>query len=214
MQFGRSPATSSARFRAQNLRLSLTLLLAVALAALFVGAPRASAQDEVTLDAGGDTLELHGSRNMPPDNPRVEPILKKYPDKLVVICVAGCDGKSRAVQVLTPPSEARTAAYMPTAGDMGSANKGKRGSGKQAFGPPRPAKGDAKVAIAGDEVVCLAGCSRKPGQVVQRISNLPPEKAVAPPPSRPAKLDALPKLPENKRALENERPNEPLDVDP
>jgi hypothetical protein len=45
-----------------------------------------------------------------------------------------------------------------------------------------------------NDVVCLAGCNGKPGQVVQRISGLP-----APPKAAPVSKDALPRVPEDKK---------------
>ena len=116
-------------------------------------------------------------------NPRVRSILAAHPNQFVVICVAGCDGKPKAVQVLPRPVERRVGQFVPSAAKMG----------KPASGPQRSGTAAGSMAATENDVVCLAGCNSKPGQVLQRISGLP-----APPKAAPAaSQDALPRIPEN-----------------
>ena len=61
----------------------------------------------------------------------------------------------------------RTAEYRPSAA-------GPEGNGKGAR--------NRFAAYEGDDVVCLAGCSGRPGQVVQRNFDLPPPPVVPKPP--------------------------------
>jgi hypothetical protein len=141
------------------------LALTAALACLL--SLNARADDKVTVEAGGRAPETEDTGGgMPSSNPRVRPILAAHPGQLVVVCVAGCDGKPRAVQVLPGPVTARVGGYVPSAGKID----------KEVYGPPHP----GKLAGAADaDVVCLAGCTGRPGQVVQRVSDLPPPKRPA-----------------------------------
>jgi hypothetical protein len=68
----------------------------------------------------------------------------------------------------------------------------------EVYGPPRPAALAGKTAPQANDVVCVAGCTGRPGQVVQRISGLPPSEKV--------------KLPHKRR--DEQKRNEPLDINP
>jgi hypothetical protein len=134
----------------------------LAAAALCVVNPQAHATD-VKVDAGGDAIDLHPGRGMPDTNPRVKSILAAHPNDFVTICVAGCDGKSKVVQILPRPVTTRSGEVVPS-------------SAKDTYGPPKPGK-SAQRASAADEnndVICLAGCMGKSGQVLQRVKDLPP----------------------------------------
>jgi hypothetical protein len=157
--------------RQQIQRLAWLLLSALGLMALLsLGGNRARA-DEVTLDEGGAIDDVSVHTGMSASNPRVEPILAAHPGKFVVICVAGCPGKPSAVQVLPGPAAARVGGYVPTMGKMGSTR----------YGPPRPAKLAAQTAEQDNNVICEAGCPGRAGQIVQRMTGLPPvEKATSP----------------------------------
>jgi hypothetical protein len=123
-------------------------------------------------------------------NPRVKPFLAAHPDQFVVLCVAGCNGKPKIVQLLPRPLKARTAEYLPSAAGPEDKGKGSR---------------DHFVGDEGDDVVCLAGCSGKPGQVVQRNLDLPP-LVVAKPPQEKTSDAAPPETPDKR--------SEPLDIHP
>ena len=135
-------------------------VLAAALCIAFVQAARA--QDQVILDQGGDVLDLNAGGNMSATNARVAPILKSYPDQYAVVCVAGCIGKPHVVQLLPKPVAARAGEYVPTNAKIGD----------EVYGPTRPAETLAQNDK--NDVVCIAGCVGKPGQVLQRINDLPP----------------------------------------
>jgi hypothetical protein len=146
----------------------------------------ARAEGKVGLDEGGTVVDADDAGGgMSSSNPRVQPILAAHPARYVVICVAGCDGKPQAVQVLPRPVTARVGGFLPSTAKMGN----------ETYGPPRPATLADKTASTQNDVVCLAGCSGRPGQVVDRIADLPPPRK------------AVPKARKDKR-------NEPLDVDP
>lgn len=169
------------------------LLLAGALVAA-AGISRISAveaEDAVVID-GQDAPNLDGGKGMKASNPRVKPLLEAYPDKFVVLCVAGCSGpKAKVVQLLPKPVRARSAAYVPSAGtpDVKSA-RGRYSAGE------------------GDDVICLAGCSGRPGQVVQRNLDLPPLPLPPKPAPAPEKTtEAAPPKPAPTGP-------EPLDVHP
>ncbi len=73
-------------------------------------------------------MDVHSAKvkGMPATNPRVKPILAAHPDQLVVICVAGCDGKPKAVQILPRPIAGRAAEYVPSAATRAGASTGRR----------------------------------------------------------------------------------------
>jgi hypothetical protein len=106
------------------------------------------------------------------------------------LCVAGCSGKPRIVQLLARPVNTRMTEYRPSAA-------GPMGKGKGA----RHRFADYE----GDDVVCLARCSGRPGQVLQRNFDLPPP--VVPKPPQEETSEAAPPAPPEKKP-------EPLDIHP
>ena len=101
--------------------------------------------DEVA-DESTDVVSV-GQTGMPASNARVQPILVKHRNQFVVVCVAGCRGQVNLVQVLPKPVRKRTAQFVPAAFFGGTAAES-------------------------DDVICLAGCDKKAGQVVQRMQGL------------------------------------------
>ncbi len=135
----------------------------------------ARADSKVELDDAGKVVDTEDTGGgMPSSNPRVSPILAAHPGQFVVICVAGCDGKPHAVDILPRPVGARVGGFVPSTAKMGN----------ETYGPPRPTALADKNAGTADDVLCLAGCISRPGQVVQRISDLPPPARAAPRASR------------------------------
>ena len=179
----RAIARSRATERAQGA--AWVVLSLLGLMALLYAFP-ARAADEVAVDEGGTVVDVDAGGGMPSSNPRVRPILAAHPGRYVVICVAGCDGKPRAVQVLPGPVTARVGGFVPSIAKLGN----------QSYGPPRPA--GKEMAAQTNDVVCVAGCVGRPGQVVQRISGLPP----------PRRAKAL------ERKTSGDKRNEPLDINP
>lgn len=135
-------------------------LLAGAAAVLY---PTPAPAEDDTLIEGGKVYNSDdvSDRGMPASNPRVRSILAAHPNELVTVCVAGCD-RPTVVQMLPKPREKRIASMRTTSG----------GADLQ---PPQP----AYDLIDRDAVMCVAGCAGRPGQVVQRLPNLPAVK-VAP----------------------------------
>jgi hypothetical protein len=142
------------------------------MAALYLMQPFAArAADEVVMDDGGDIVDVNsGSRDMQASNPRVKSILAAHPDQYVVVCVAGCDGKPKAVQILPRRVMGREGAFVPTTGK----------TGRRVYGPPRPGQSAAAAAAKRDDIVCVAGCMGRPGQVLQHVSDLPAPVKVKP----------------------------------
>lgn len=101
--------------------------------------------DEVP-DGRTDVVTI-GQTGMPPSNARVRPILVKHRNQFVVVCVAGCKGQDSLVQVLPKPVRKRTGLFVPAA----------------FFG---------ETVAESNDVICLAGCDKKAGQVVQRMQGL------------------------------------------
>ena len=136
--------------------------LVLAAAALCIVTSRAHAND-VKVDAGGDAIDLHSGVGMPGTNPRVKSILAAHPNDFVTICVAGCDGKSKVVQILPRPVTGRAGEVV-------------QSSAKDTYGPPKPGKAAQRTSAADEnnDVICLAGCMGKAGQVLQRVKDLPP----------------------------------------
>jgi hypothetical protein len=165
------------------------VLAGAMLAAVGVGLwhiPAVLAEDATVVD-GQDPVDTYGS-GMPSSNPRVKSILASHPDQFVVLCVAGCGDKTaKIVQMLPRPVKARTAEFQPSA----AGPEGKAKSAKGSF-----------AADESDDVVCVAGCTGKPGQVVQRNLDLPApivtkpkgktSDAAPPPDKRPEPLDIHP----------------------
>jgi hypothetical protein len=142
------------------------------MAALYLMQPFAArAADEVVMDDGGDVIAARSSgHDMPASNPRVKSILAAHPDQYVVVCVAGCDGKPKAVQILPRPVMGRQGAFVPAKGKME----------RKVYGPPAPGQSAAAAAAKRDDVVCVAGCLGRPGQVLQHVSDLPAPVKVKP----------------------------------
>lgn len=160
----RQAALACESVRAGGLQLGFALCLAAAIGWLAL-AP-AKAANEVVVDEGGTAVDdVSPGGGMPASNPRVKSILATHPDANVVVCVAGCGGKSRAVQILPRTVSGRTGTFVPSAARMGDS----------VYGPPQPgSSGALRAAAREDDVVCIAGCAGKPGQVVQRLPDLPP----------------------------------------
>ena len=164
------------------------ILAAARIALLHI--PAVQAEDAVVVNSQNapDLDNYHGG--MSASNPRVEPFLEARPDQFVVLCVAGCNGaKSKIVELLPRPVKGRAAEFQPSA-----ARPEDKGKGKGQF-----------AAEDIDDVVCLAGCTGKPGQVLQRDLDLPPP-VVAKPAQEKTSDAAPPGKPENAP--------EPLDTHP
>jgi hypothetical protein len=156
----------------------------VALASAAALAP-ASAAGPMKVDEGGsDVLDLHPARGMAATNPLVREILAAHPDQFAVICVAGCNGKTRIVQLLPKPVTGRAAENVPSAARMD----------RGVYGPPRPGKAQHTTDVdEADDVVCMAGCIGRPGKVLQRITDLPLPARMPPKAHRQKQpLDVLP----------------------
>jgi hypothetical protein len=153
--------------------------------------PAVQAEDAIVVNGqDAPNLDDYGG-GMARSNPRVKPLLEAHPDQFVVLCVAGCNGpKSKIVQLLPRPVNARTAEFQPSAAGPESKDKGKGGAG----------------ASEGDDVVCIAGCPGKRGQVLQRDLDLPPPVVTKPP--QEASDEPPPAEPPAPRAPE------PLDIHP
>jgi hypothetical protein len=152
--------------------------------------PAVQAEDAVVVN-GQDAPDLDNYRGgMAASNPRVKPFLEAHPDQFVVLCVAGCNGpKSKIVELLPRPVKGRAAEFQPSAA-----------------GPEDKGKGKGQFAAGGsDDVVCLAGCTGKPGQVLQRDLDLPPP--VVAKPAQEKTSDAAP-------PAKPQKAPEPLDIHP
>lgn len=97
-------------------------------------------------DATIDDVAI-GHTGMPASNARVKPILLGHREQLVVVCVAGCKATAEAVQILPNPAR-KSKSQVALAGV------------------------DAATEAAGNAVICLAGCGKRSGEVVQRIQGL------------------------------------------
>ena len=126
------------------------------------------------------TSVLSVTQGMPATNPRVKSILAAHPREFVTICVAGCSGKPSIVQILPMPATDRAGEMRTTAGSMDGSHQG------------RPANATGFGAADPNAITCVAGCGGRPGQVLQRLPDLPTQR---PPPRKEA-----------------EAGNEPLDI--
>ena len=99
----------------------------------------------------------------------VQPILAKHPDSNIIICIAGCGPQPSIVQVMPREAETRTESQVvPSSGRLG---------GDDAATPNASA---AQPDTA--DVICLAGCLKKRGDVVHRkakVSWLTPQQSEA-----------------------------------
>jgi len=142
-------------------------------AAVLLSAATPAPAESDTVVEGGKALEVEpqSERGMSALNPRVRGLLDANPQDFVTICVAGCSGKPRIVQMLPKPYEGRAGSMRTTAGgaDHGA-------------GPD-------------DAVTCVAGCGGRPGQIVQRMSELPPAKASPRPKKESWEQELMDKLP-------------------
>lgn len=134
-------------------------------AILLLAAPPGPLEAEEIVE-GGDTVDVaNGGRGMPATNPRVKSMVASHPGEFVTACVAGCGGRPSIVQILPGPRQQRLAEMVPTSGRTG--RRGGYQANPQYAGP------------GSDDVVCMAGCGGRPGQIVQRIPGLPPLPAPA-----------------------------------
>jgi hypothetical protein len=171
------------------------LLPAVALGLTALTAAEAgAASNETKVDSGGKVTVVEDGPGMSAANPRVKQILEAHPNDFVVICVAGCDGKPKAVQILPRPTVGRVGENVPTAAPLTK--------GKATYGPPKPGAGERAPDVSND-VVCLAGCSGKPGTVLQRMTDLPPPTARS---TKPAESKVLPERPSDKPDKSEKQP--------
>ena len=142
-------------------------------AAVLLSAATPAPAEPDTVVEGGKAVEVEpqSERGMSASNPRVRGLLDANPQDFVTICVAGCSGKPRIVQMLPKPYEGRAGSMRTTAGgaDHGA-------------GPD-------------DAVTCMAGCGGRPGQIVQRLSELPPAKASPRPKKESWEQELMDKLP-------------------
>jgi hypothetical protein len=136
--------------------------------------------EELIEDGNVDDIGAVGEKGMPATNPRVKSLLAAHPRDFVTICVAGCSGKASIVQILPMPATARKGAMRTTAGSMDGSRKPANAAGFDAAGH--------------NAITCVAGCGGRPGQVLQRLPDLP--------------VAHRPPTPRN----EAEAGNEPLDI--
>lgn len=142
--------------RSRPLILSAGVAIAAVALALVVLPGNADAESvELVEDGVASRISERPELGMPASNPRVRGFVQSHPQDFVTVCVAGCNGEPKIVQMLPKPYEARAGAMRTTAGGSGSGNWD---------GPD-------------DVVACLAGCgSGRPGEIVQRLPDLPPEQ--------------------------------------
>jgi len=132
----------------------LTVFFALGIYELMPSLTPATAEEMLdgAADETKDVAEI-GYTGMPASNARVRPILVGHRNQFVVVCVAGCGGQAKPVQLLPKPGRKRAAQSMTTA--------------------------------ESNDVLCLAGCDKQPGQVVQRIQELRKNSAQPSAPSMP-----------------------------
>jgi hypothetical protein len=176
-------------------------LLTVTLSVVMLQATRAQSTELVADGVVTDTADDIGEGGMPSSNPRVRSILAAHPSQFVVVCVAGCGGKPTIVQILPRPVTGRTAEYLPSAGT----------TDKPVYGPAVPDKSAGKAPIDDNAVVCIAGCEGRPGQIVQRVVDLPPLAKATP---RPASTAAPKAAPAPARKTQDGQGNEPRNINP
>jgi hypothetical protein len=170
------------------------LAFAAITASLAVGFMALTARAEELVEYGTpEKVDDSGRGGMSASNSRVRSLLAAHPSQFAVICVAGCDGNPKIVQLLPRPVTARTGELVPSAGTMDKPPKG-----------TQPGKSSLTQTSDPNAVVCIAGCVGRPGEIVQRVVDLPPGKRNQPKPARGLKQPTPPA----------EQPNEPLDILP
>jgi hypothetical protein len=122
--------------------------------------------EELIEDGDVDDIGAVGEKGMPATNPRVKSLLAAHPREFVTICVAGCRGKPSIVQILPMPATARTGEMRTTAGSMVRSRRPANAAGFDAADP--------------NAITCVAGCGGRPGQVLQRLPDLPAQRPPAP----------------------------------
>ena len=118
----RAPSAGRPRGRERSAACRLALAaLCLATALLLLQSPLVrAAEGPVVVDGVADnSISADAGAGMSNANPRVRSILAAHPNQFVVICVAGCDGKPKAVQVLPRPVERRVGQFVPSAAKMG-----------------------------------------------------------------------------------------------
>jgi len=137
----------------QRLTSPFALASCLAAGAILLSATTPAPAEAEKIVEGGAVVDVDGrpERGMPASNPRVRGLVDGNPQDFVTVCVAGCAGKPRIVQMLPKPYERRAGAMRTTAA----------GTPDHGSGPD-------------DAVTCLAGCGGRPGQIVQRLPDLPP----------------------------------------
>ena len=133
--------------------------------------------EELIEDGDVDDAGPVGEQGMPATNPRVKSLLAAHPGDFVTICVAGCSGKPSIVQILPMPAKARTGAMRTTAGSMDGSHQ-RHPANAAGFDAPGP-----------NAITCVAGCGGRPGQVLQRLPDLPVQR---PPPRKGAEAATEP----------------------
>lgn len=130
------------------------------------GPPKLTAKEtEAALEsrARAEKMDNQNVEGIGDDASIVKPILARHPESNLIICVAGCGPEPSIVQVLPREVETRTESkVIPSSGELGAASKDVA---------PREAN---EV-----DIVCLAGCLKKRGEVVHRrgkVSWLSPEE--------------------------------------
>ena len=124
--------------------------------------------EELIEDGDVDDAGPVGEKGMPATNPRVKSLLAAHPRDFVTICVAGCSGKPSIVQILPLPATTRTGEMRTTAGSMDGSHK------------RRPANAAGFDAADPNAITCVAGCGSRPGQVLQRLPDLPAQRQPTP----------------------------------
>jgi hypothetical protein len=142
----------------------LTVGSALVLAPALLPAEAEELIEEGDVDDAGPV----GDSGMPDTNPRVKSILAAHPGEFVTICVAGCRDKPSIVQILPMPATERAGEMRTTAGSMNGSRKG------------RPANATGFAATDPNAVTCVAGCGGRPGQVLQRMPDLPVQRPPSP----------------------------------
>lgn len=130
------------------------------------GPPKLTAKEtEAALESRARAEKMDGQNveGIGDDASVVKPILARHPDSNLIICVAGCGPEPSIVQVLPRQAETQTESkVVPSSGELGAASK------------------DAAPREANEvDIVCLAGCLKKRGEVVHRrakVSWLSPEE--------------------------------------